>query len=92
MSLFQWDEANVEHIARHGVTPAECEEVLAGAYFDLGADEENGEIRFSYLGETARGRILLVVVTERGEALRPVTAFEPGTYLRKLYLQSRLTL
>jgi hypothetical protein len=23
---FDWDVANVEHIARHGITPVECEE------------------------------------------------------------------
>jgi hypothetical protein len=23
---FDWDEANVTHIARHGISPAECEE------------------------------------------------------------------
>jgi hypothetical protein len=27
---FDWDESNTDHIARHGVTPVEAEEVIAG--------------------------------------------------------------
>jgi len=26
--MCDWDDANVEHIARHGITPEEAEEVL----------------------------------------------------------------
>jgi uncharacterized DUF497 family protein len=89
MLALDWDDANRDHVARHGITMAEFEEVLLRDPFDLGYREEQGEMRFSFLGETARGRILLVVVTERGDLLRPVTAFEPGTTLRKHYLQSR---
>ncbi len=89
MLFLQWDDANRSHIARHGITPAEVEEVLARDPFDAGYSEEQGEVRFSYVGDTVRGRILLVIVTERNERLRPVTAFEPGAFLRKQYLQSR---
>jgi hypothetical protein len=28
---FDWDDANITHIARHRVTPAEVEQILSGA-------------------------------------------------------------
>ncbi len=84
-----WDDDNRGHIARHGITPAEFEEAFASASFDLDYREVDGEIRFSSIGETARGRILIVVVMERDRQVRPVTAFEPGKQLLNLYLQSR---
>ncbi len=89
MLPLQWDHANLAHIARHGITPAEVEEVLSRELFDLGHNEEGGEIRFSYVGITLHGRILLVIVTERMNQLRPVTAYEPGASLRRQFLQSR---
>lgn len=88
MHALDWDDANRNHIAKHGVTPAEFEEALVSS-LDLDYREEEDEMRFSSIGETARGRILLLVVTERGGKVRPVTAFEPGRFLRNLYLRSR---
>jgi uncharacterized DUF497 family protein len=31
MMVFSWDDTNRDHIARHGVTPKEAEEVVRGA-------------------------------------------------------------
>jgi len=36
---FDWDGANIAHIARHAVTPAEAEEVVSGASLPLETDE-----------------------------------------------------
>ena len=33
ISRFEWDEANIEHLARHQVIPAEAEEVFAVTLF-----------------------------------------------------------
>ena len=38
------------HIASHGVTPAEVEEVFANEPFDLSYDEMDGECRWGVLG------------------------------------------
>jgi hypothetical protein len=32
---FDWDEANQDHLARHGVTPHEAEEVVLGDPLDI---------------------------------------------------------
>jgi hypothetical protein len=31
----EWDDANIEHIARHGVTPAEVEEAFRGGVAEV---------------------------------------------------------
>jgi hypothetical protein len=43
--LFDWNEANLNHIAEHEVTPEEAEEVLLGEPPDVGFDADNGEER-----------------------------------------------
>jgi hypothetical protein len=87
--LFDWDDANVLHIAEHEVDPEEAEEVVLGEPIDAGFDVVNGEERWSYVGETLEGRILRVVLTLRGPRMRVVTAFEPSPLARQLYLQRK---
>jgi uncharacterized DUF497 family protein len=52
---FDWDDANRSHIARHGVTAAEAEQVVLGASLPLETDERSGEDRYTELGETTEG-------------------------------------
>ena len=42
---FEWDAANVSHIARHKVTPEEAEQALLSDPFDLGHEVLEGEKR-----------------------------------------------
>ena len=68
---FDWDDANIGHIAAHEVTPEEAEQVLLSDSLELDCDLDiNGEERWSYLGETSRGRILTIVFTMRGDKMR----------------------
>lgn len=86
---FQWDEANVEHIARHGVTPEEAEE----AYLDenrryLSIPRTFREARRALLGKTEDGRILFLVYTLRLGYIRilstrDATAPEKRQYRKK---------
>jgi uncharacterized DUF497 family protein len=90
ISLFDWDDANITHIAGHNVAPEEAEEVVLGDPLETGIDSEEGdEERWSYLGETNRGRILRVLITMRGERIRVVTAFEPEKRYKLLYLEMK---
>ena len=70
-----FDGANIAHIARHAVTPAEAEEVVSGASLPLEIEERAGEERHAELGTTARGRLLIVAWTWRRRKIRVVTAF-----------------
>jgi uncharacterized DUF497 family protein len=87
---FDWDEANIAHIARHGVVPSEVEEsfrdpfqILLKSYY------RNGERRYDMLGETVDGRILEVVFITRGAAIRTVTAYTAKKRDRAVYLEAR---
>jgi uncharacterized DUF497 family protein len=75
---FDWDDAKIDHIARHGVQPEEAEEVptapsrvAAPAY-----RSQNGERRQAGTGRTDEGCLLTVILTRRGDLSRVVTARE----------------
>jgi len=81
-----WDDANEEHIARHGVRPEEAEETLmdprrtkAPAY------STERERRRAALGATMDGRLLFVVYTVRHGRLRVVAARDATARQRRRY-------
>jgi uncharacterized DUF497 family protein len=89
--LFDWDDANINHIAEHNVAPEEAEEVLLGDPLEMGFEKSDaGEDRWSYVGETMRGRVLQVVITTRGERIRVVTAFKATLRDEISYLEYRM--
>jgi len=85
--MFDWDEGNIAHIAKHGVSPDEAEHVVLNDPLDLDHSEKDGEVRILQVGMTARGRILRVVTTERGELIRVVAAYQASPFLRAPYLK-----
>ena len=74
---FDWDEANRSHIARHGVTPADCEEAIA-AVIEIVPGIDSEEARWKTTG-IAKGRRLEVVWTIRRNQYRVVTAYWKGS-------------
>lgn len=86
---FQWDDANRRHLARHDVTAEEAEQVVLDEQALLVEVELDDEERVKVLGMTARGRILAVVFTLRGELIRPITAYMAPPSLATLYLRGR---
>jgi uncharacterized protein len=83
--MFDWDNANQRHVAEHGVTPSEAEEVIQNNPIDLEVQLRNGEERVLQLGETTAHRILVVVTTWRGRKIRVVTSFPASKQLRMFY-------
>jgi uncharacterized protein len=86
---FDWDEANIGHLARHSVLPEEAEQVILNDPVDAGMEIVEGEERYLNLGATAQSRVLLVVTTWREDRVRVVTAFEPIKRLIHFYYQER---
>jgi len=67
---FDWDEANIGHVARHSVLPEEAEQVILNDPVDVGMEIVEGEERYLNLGATVQGRVLLVVTTWREDRTR----------------------
>lgn len=87
--IFDWDKGNQDHIAAHGVTPQEVEEVFANDPVDLEFQVVDGEDRYTSVGHTRQMRILFVAWTLRGEAIRPITAYDAASALAEDYLAYR---
>lgn len=86
---FDWDEANIQHIARHDIEPAEAEQVILNNPIELEGRQVNGEDRILSLGITNQGRLLLVATTMRGHRLRVVTAFKAPKQMVLEYIRER---
>ena len=86
---FDWDRGNTGHIAGHGITTSEVEEVFANDPADIGFETVEGEGRWTVIGHTDSLRVLVVVWTMRGSDVRPITAFEAGKRLREAYVAAR---
>ena len=83
--LFDWDEANRQHISEHGVSSDEAEYVVANDPWDVSLQIVDGEERFLQVGATNRGRVLVVISTVRGPLIRVVTAYDPSRRQRVMY-------
>jgi hypothetical protein len=64
ISEFVWPQDRVEHIAQHGVTPEEFEEVCFGRSLVLRARATGQNPAYYVLGETDSGRHVFCVVIE----------------------------
>lgn len=80
---FEWDDANIEHIARHGVFPDEVEDVA----FDDDPWIRKGRKDIRYmLGYTVAGRYLFVVYALKGQGVaRVITSMDMDDKTKKLY-------
>ena len=78
----EWDDENIEHIARHNVNPQEVEDVC----FGLHISERERDQRYILSGQTTGGTYLNVVVERVGKGLfRPITAFEMSDNYKRRY-------
>ena len=82
---FEWDTANIQHIARHSVMPAEVEEAAQLHHVITGPNNTDGEDRWILYGKTARGRYLTVIFTLRQNRFRSVTAYPMNETDRRKY-------
>jgi uncharacterized DUF497 family protein len=86
-SEFDWDEHNVRHLALHGISRSDAEDVLAGNHLLLEYQMEGNEQRWVAVGATRAGRVLSVVFTVRGEPMRPITGWTADKQTAHLYLK-----
>ena len=73
---FDWDLANIAHLARHRITPDDVEELFRREPRQENYDVVDGEDRWTVVGRTKSLRILAIVFTIRGESIRPITGWD----------------
>jgi uncharacterized DUF497 family protein len=76
---------NIGHIALHGVTPIEVEQIIERRHVIIPAAPKRNEKRWKLLGRTAAGRYLVVVFTIRRNKIRTITAYTMNQTERKIY-------
>ena len=91
----EWDDDNIEHLARHSIEPEAVEEVVYEdcypAWVVRGRRREIRELRWTVFGQTCAGRYLVAVIApypQRG-VWRAVTAREMERPTRRRYQQWR---
>ena len=87
---FDWDVHNAGHLAQHNVRPDEAEQALSGEIVDLDYRvTEDGEERWTAMGQTTAGRLLVVVWTVLDDgSYRPITAYPATKDLESVYYRA----
>jgi uncharacterized DUF497 family protein len=85
---FEWDAGNAPKVlARHQVTPGECEQVFFHEPLLIAPDPRHSHVenRWAAWGRTAEGRTLAIVFTLRGDRIRPLSARDMNRKERQRY-------
>jgi uncharacterized DUF497 family protein len=86
--LFDWDEEKAKsNLVKHGISFDEATSVFDDPLFLTFADPEHSlrEQRFLIMGESARGRLLVVSYTDRKDITRLISARPATRKERKAY-------
>ena len=84
--MFEWDDYNLGHVARHNVEDFECEE----AFYDPQRVEGEAyntlrDKNYAFIGATETGRILWVMYTYRDGRIRVGTARDANKREKRRY-------
>jgi uncharacterized protein len=85
---FEWDEGKADsNLIKHGVSFDEAQTVFNDSlYVDFyDPDHSENEDRYLIIGESSRGRLLIVSYTERYNKNRLISARETTKSERKMY-------
>ena len=88
--MFDWDENNLRKIRAHRIKPEEVEQSLSNNPIPIYEQDVQGELRYVYYGETDSGRMVAVVLVERGGKIRVVTAYDLDAGQKRDYLARRV--
>jgi uncharacterized DUF497 family protein len=86
---FEWDKGNEQKNVKHGVTPAEAEQVFLNEPLVVLDDLKHSdtEQRFHALGQTGEGRLLHITFTIRTNMIRVISARDMHRKERAIYEQ-----
>lgn len=89
MIVFDWDRNNLKKIKAHRLQATEVEEALSREPDPVYEQDAGSEARYVYYGETGRGRLIAMVVTERGGKIRVITAYDLDAGQKRDYWKRR---
>lgn len=86
---FEWDNGNEQKNVKHGVVPAEAEQVFLNEPLIVVDDPKHSdtEQRFHALGQTSEGRLLHITFTIRTSRIRVISARDMHRKERAIYEQ-----
>src|ERR1700722_17249743 len=76
VGVFDWDQNNLTKIRALWVKVDEVEQALSRDPVLIYEQDAGGDSRYVYYGETERGRVLAIVLTERNDKIRVITAYD----------------
>ena len=88
--MFDWDVNNLRKIRAHRIKAEEVEKALSNDPVPIYEQDVEGEVRYVYYGETDSGRLLAMVLLERNEKIRVVTAYDLDAGQKRDYLARRV--
>ena len=86
---FDWDDANLRHLARHHISRLEFEQANANRSIIVDFSNESGEERWFAVGATDNVRILFLIYTFRGDRIRPIAGWDASKALRESYFKAK---
>jgi uncharacterized DUF497 family protein len=87
--VFEWDRHNLRKIRAHRLTRAEVEDALSRDPILVYEQDAQDEIRYVYYSETPGKRMIAVVLTERGNKIRVITAYDLEAGQKQEYMTRR---
>ena len=88
--MFDWDRHNLRKIRAHGIDREEVEQLFLNDPIGICEQMVGEERRFVYYCITNAFRLLAVIVTDRGELIRVVTAYDLDAGQKREYFQRRI--
>ena len=88
--MFDWDENNLRKIRAHRIKAVEVEQALSNRPILIYEQDVRGELRYVYYAETDSGRLLAIVMVDRQERIRIVTAYDLDAGQKRDYLVRRM--
>ncbi len=86
---FDWDQNNLKKIRAYRIKVEEVEQALAREPILIYEQDAGGEARYVYYAETERNRLLAIVLTEREDKIRVITAYDLDSGQKHDYLERR---
>lgn len=73
----EWDDANIEHATRHGVSMTEIEQVIDNAEtVQRNRRHRSGDVRFQAKTDAGRPVVVVAAYDPARDAVRAITAWE----------------